>query len=294
MGSVGTRLERWQEPVLVGAAITLFGLGIWGPPVDSVTQPPRDSVVRSAPERLGSPVSGPKTVPLESQRSRADGRGARQLVHASRTEQHEFYRQQWVNETARFYAENPPRQSDTPTQGANPKSRRAEVEAAMGDAVTLPQVPETAIVRATHLQSEPVAGQAAVVGIPSNRPDQAGADGSSAIDPVRRRWHVITWLAAGMLASLAYVTCWPAVPACNRDSGKLASTGADLARPVGVGKPLGGTAESRRPGEAIEIHLPGQWVRLRPTVGQTVRRGVLGGSYVMAACGAWGLIAGGG
>ncbi len=102
---------------------------------------------------------------------------------------------------------------------------------------------------------------------------------------VGRRWHVLTCLATGLLASLAYVVMWPTVSV-------------PPGRPVDIrgeeivtGQAVMTTAmvDERDQADSIQIHLPSQWVHLRPTIGQTVRRGVLGGSYLLALIGAWGL-----
>jgi hypothetical protein len=192
-----------------------------------------------------------------------------------RTRDSAYYREQWARETARFYAANPPRSEAT--------ENRSPVQVARldGGAAENDKPAASGIAPASHLESaHPDVATRVLPSVPS-------VSGESAQDPnVGRRWHVLTCLAAGLLASLAYVAMWPTVAL-------------PVGRPIGtqpeesvVGHAVAATAASadeRHPADSIQIHLPNQWVQLRPTIGQTVRRGVLGGSYLLALIGAWGV-----
>lgn len=250
----GTPLVRWHEPLVVGSAVVLFGL-VYLMPQNRQVAP------------IAVPVAGVAAV-------------GEQASLDKRTRDSAYYREQWARETARFYAANPPRSEDS--KGRESMGNHSPVHVARLDGNAENDNPvASGIVPASHSESaQPDAAKSVLPSVPS-------AAGESALDPrVGRRWHVLTCLAAGLLASLAYVAMWPTVT-------------------VAVGSPIGGqpedsvvgptvtttaaSADERHPADSIQIHLPSQWVQLRPTIGQTVRRGVLGGSYLVALIGAWGV-----
>jgi hypothetical protein len=84
---------------------------------------------------------------------------------------------------------------------------------------------------------------------------------------------VATCLAAGLLASLLFVSIWPAAPAVAPSS-----------------LPNERQLELVGRGEAIPVQIPSTWIALRPTLRQSARRGVLTSSYLFAAIGAWGIV----
>lgn len=249
----GSPLARWHEPLVVGAAVVLFGL---------VYLMPQDCQV------------GILTAPLAGHTA-----GAEPAALDQRARDPAYYREQWARETARFYAANPPRSEDS--EGRESAGNRSPVQVARLDGGAENDQPAASgIAPASHLESaQPVATARAL-------PSGLSEGGESVPDPsVGRRWHVLTCLAAGLLASLAYVAMWPTVTAPAKHP-----MGAQSEDSVGHAfASAAASAEGRHPADSIQIHLPSQWVRLRPTIGQTVRRGVLGASYLLASIGAWGV-----
>lgn len=252
----GKPLERWHEPLVVGAAVVLFGL-VYLVPQDYQVASNENSVAR-------------------------DSVIAEEALFAKRTRDPAFYREQWARETARFYAANPPR-SEAPRAHESTGTRSpVQVAGLHGGPAENVQPVDSRIAPASHSES---AQPSVVANALPPVPVRAAESGHE--QNVGRRWHVLTCLATGLLASLAYVAMWPtvSVPAgCPIDiqpDDTLAS------HPVAATM----TGDERQQADSIQIHLPSQWVHLRPTMGQTVRRGVLGGSYLLAMIGAWGLFA---
>ncbi|TVP99506.1 MAG: hypothetical protein EA381_09600 [Planctomycetaceae bacterium] len=327
MAPVGTMLERWHEPILVGAAVTLFGLGFWGPAPE--TRPILSS------RSIGTSMieSGVGNRSAASARSDATGDAAASPRHPAGSQpvrDPEYFRRQWASETATFYAANPPRQAASGSGVAGTSGLSGPVaKAGSGSSESSLRSAEGSgsIARATHVATESgrtkgpgVAGQVATESLRSEAGDAFGMSGpdgdneesattaavyrggTAVVDTTRRRWHVITWLAAGMLAGLAYVSFWPVIPVRDVElagsDGLSDSDGASRSRGASAQPRSGGgcgpvasdpLAPARR-GESIPIRLPAKWVRVRPTMGQTVRRGVLGGSYLLALVGTWGLL----
>jgi len=330
MGPVGTMLERWHEPILVGAAVTLFGLGFWGPAPEPRPILSSRSIGASVAESAGG------TRLAAPERSHATGDATASPRHTSAPQpvrDGAYFRQQWASETASFYAANPPRQAASgsglpgtsglsgPVAKAGSGSSESSLRSAEGSG---------SIARAAHVTAE--SGLKAKPGMPGqvanepqrpeaadafglNTPDGATQEAATTLavyrgevamaDAALKKWHVITWLAAGMLASLAYVSFWPVIPVRDVElggaDGLSSSRGAPGTRGAsaeslaggGIRPCAGDPLEPARRGESIPIRLPAQWVRVRPTMGQTVRRGVLGGSYMLALAGTWGLLTAG-
>ncbi|RPH81127.1 MAG: hypothetical protein EHM77_04375 [Planctomycetaceae bacterium] len=250
----GTPLERWHEPLVVGAAVILFGL-VYLIPQDCQVPGKASPVVR-------------------------DGAVAAEASFAKRTRDSAFYRDQWTRETARFYAAHPPRSDASEDLEAPGKRTPVQVASLNGSSAETIPMGNGGIAPASHLES----AQPDAVAITAP-PIPALAAESARDQHVGRRWHVLTCLATGLLASLAYVVMWPTVsvpPGRPVDiRGEEIVTGQAVMTTA--------LADERDQADSIQIHLPSQWVHLRPTIGQAVRRGVLGGSYLLALFGAWGL-----
>lgn len=252
----GKPLERWHEPLVVGAAVVLFGL-VYLVPQDRQVASNENSVAR-------------------------DNVIVEEALFAKRTRDPAFYREQWARETARFYAANPPRSETPPIRESTGKPSPVQVARLDGGSAENVQPTAGGIAPASHSElAQPSAVASAMPPVPALPAE------SSHEQNVGRRWHVLTCLATGLLASLAYVVIWPtaSIPA-----GPSIGTLPDDTL-AGQAVAATTTGDERQQADSIQIHLPSQWVHLRPTMGQTVRRGVLGGSYLLALIGAWGLFA---
>lgn len=259
-----TWLQALHEPAIVGLAVALFGLGFLLPLTPSLPHP--DSRLESAVE--ASPATafslGLYDIPSDDQ----------------------YYRDQWIAETSEFYAANPPREEASSNQPPQIRTASARTSTATLDQQTGQRAPSDA-------QAENATGPEAVVNQAShaelvNRSVTQTAEPASPMPtqdirpisttgmvlPARtQRWRVLTCLAAGLLASLLFASVWPAEP--NRQ-GALSTKERQL--------------EIFGHSEAIPLRLPSAWIALRPTLGQMTRRGILIGSYLLAAIGAWTIV----
>jgi hypothetical protein len=239
---VGTWLQAWHEPTIVGAAVALFGLAYLFP----IAPHPNDATQTDVSSFDAQPTAfaqGLYDIPQDDQ----------------------FYRDKWIAEANAFYSANPPKNVDaqaapslvitasarTPVEPSHAVSSNLQPLDAPSPEIA---VAEPNVVQAT--QSSPT-GPQTVMALPAHA----------------QRWRVLTCLAAGLLASLLFVSVWPA----NRSSDQ---------RPI-INDP---TLELVGRVDAIPVRIPSAWIGLRPTWRQTARRGVMSASYLIAALGAWGII----
>ncbi len=249
-------LERWHEPLVVGAAVTLMALAHLAP-------------VTTEGEHAGWPRNGS-----------LDGRSAAPAERVRRDDQ--FYRDQWAREAKRFYTLHPPRQlADAQTNGKIlPATAVTFADARQG--FTDARQGKPAIAHAYHADT----GSRKAMAPSASMLTQASPGAKTSAVPARlKRWRVASCLATGMLASLAFAAIWPAVSPAAR----LRNAAPAKANQTGTVEPAPPSTDPPRE-EAIAIRLPAAWVRVRPTMSQTLRRGVLGGSYLMAALGGWAML----
>jgi len=175
----------------------------------------------------------------------------------------QFYRDKWIAEATAFYAANPPKDTE------NPSAPSLVITASMRTAVESTAEKqagnESTVAQVSHVDQQS-AGQA-------KQPNATARQTVLALPAKAQRWRVLTCLAAGLLASLLFASVWPA-----NESGEQSAVQNDPQMEV-IGR-----------GEAIPIRIPAAWIGLRPTLRQTARRGVLSGSYLVAALGAWGIV----
>lgn len=246
-----TWLNRYHEPTLVGAAVTLFGLAFGLPtlpePTRTVGLGTNTSLSSSAPPRNVQP-----------QRS-----GVNDTVRDDA-----YYRQKWASDAAAFYDANPPRDFDAVVQTGPVIT--ASLRQAKGPANDF-----GGIAQASHSDSQNSAAD------PVSATDRASAgflatpEGIAPLSPDSRNWRVATLMAAGLLASLVFAAVWPVQASQDSATAKLAFPGADR--------------ESSPPSDAVAITLPAAWVSVRPTAREMVRRGIVGTSYAMAGVATWGI-----
>lgn len=231
-----TWLHNWHEPAIVGAAVALFGLAYLLP---LATGPNRAIHPHTA-----STESGPTAFALG-------------LYDIPQDDQH--YRDQWIAEADAFYRDNPPRNSE-------PQSTASQVITA---SARTPVQTHEKVAQSPPVGHQPVeqAEQA------SQPPRQNQGQVVMALPPRALRWRVATCLAAGLLASLLFVSIWPATRSNAQPS-----------------LPNDGQLDLVGRGEAIPVRIPTAWIGVRPTLRQTARRSVLSGSYLVAALGAWGIV----
>jgi len=254
-----TWLNRYHEPTLVGAAVTLFGLA-FGLPAVSDPIP----AARSASAVALSPTAS-------SRLSSSSGGGIPGEIDVPRDDA--YYRQKWARDAAAFYDANPPRDFDAVVQSG------PVITASLKQSNALSSDPSD-VAQASHSDSRNLLDG------PVFAPSQAAAgivtaSGAVAtLSPESRNWRVATFVAAGLLASILFTAVWPArVP-----QGPALPTFAmpEFALP-------GDDHQQTPPGDAVAITLPSAWVGVRPTVRETLRRGVLGASYAMAGSATWGI-----
>lgn len=255
-------IERWHEPLVVGAAVALACLAYLQPPTLAGRITERPAGVTTMPPRL---VSAP--LPQDGTRDQA------------------YFRQLWQHETANHYALNPPRDRSAPPSNSV-ASRVVTAAAEMANEAT---DDESAVMHPPDTVASAVATQL------DRRVDRADrADRRTAATPVplnTRRWNVLTCLAGGLLASIVFAMVWPAAPQSDLDppAATLPDEREGLsARPQSTGLATAGDPSAGR--QDVAIRLPSAWVRVRPTTGETLRRAVLGGSYLVAMAGAWQVI----
>ena len=241
--------QNWYEPAIVGAAVALFGLAYLLPLANDQTE----SLVPSSEAPPTAYSLGLYDIPQGEQ----------------------FYREKWIAEANAFYAANPPKN----TNSANAPARQDSASMVIPASARMPVQPD-----AIALQDEPEIAQSASIVTSQGESPPLGIERATQANPIRaqavmalpahaQRWRVVTCLAAGLLASLLFVSIWPA-NAFNEPASPSMNHQADL-----VGR-----------GEVIPVRIPSAWIGLRPTLRQTVRRGVLSGSYLIAAIGAWGIV----
>lgn len=243
-----TWLQNRHEPAIVGTAVALFGLAYLLP-------------LANAPiETTQSSVSANDAQPTEF---------ALGLYDVPQDEQ--FYRDKWIAEANAFYTANPPKTSESQSvpsmviaasmrAPAAPLASNSTGEPPIQDANVKPSVAQ-----ASHLNPLPPHQ--------AQKKIQAPTQTTMALPANAQRWRVITCLASGLLASLMFVSIWPARPSTAQPSPLIE-------RPMEiVGR-----------GEAIPVRIPSRWIGVRPTLRQTAKRSVLAGSYLIAAIGAWGIV----
>jgi hypothetical protein len=257
-----TWLNRYHEPTLVGAAVTLFGLA-FGLPAVSDPIP----AARSASAAALSPTAS-------SRLSSASGGGIPGEIDVPRDD--DYYRQKWARDAAAFYDANPPRDFDAVAQSG------PVMTASLKQSKALSSDPSD-VAQASHSDSRNLVDADAAVFAPSQA--AAGIVAASGVvatlSPQSRNWRVATFVAAGLLASILFTAVWPA----RTPPGLALPT---LALPEFA---MAGDDHDRQspPGDAVAITLPSAWVGVRPTVRETLRRGVLGASYAMAGSATWGI-----
>jgi hypothetical protein len=246
-----TWLNRYHEPTLVGAAVTLFGLAFGLP---TLPEPTRAAGLERATAlaSFAPPPSG-----------QIRGTGGQNTARDDA-----YYRQKWASDAAAFYAANPPRDFDAVVETG--PIIAASMRTGVGKASD-----STDIAQASHSDDRISWDD------PASATDKASA-GSLAtpnkialMPPLSRNGRVATFVAAGLLASLVFAGVWPVREWKDGASAKF-----------GLHK---SGRESSPPSDAIAITLPSVWVRVRPTGRETVRRGILGTSYAMAGAATWGI-----
>ena len=243
-----TWLQNWHEPAIVGAAVALFGLAYLLPlaPIATETTQASVSLTDAQPTEF---ALGLYEIPQDEQ----------------------FYRDKWIAEANAFYRANPPKSSESqPVPSmviaasmrttAEPSASNSQIDSPIRNESTTPTVAQVSHINSVQPTQTPQTIEnptPTVLALPAHA----------------KRWRVITCLAAGLLASVMFVSIWPArLP--NEQS--LPS----IDRPMEiVGR-----------GEAIPVRIPSRWIAVRPTLRQTVKRSVLAGSYLFAAIGAWGIV----
>lgn len=245
-----TWLQNWHEPAIVGAAVALFGLAYLLPLAPIATETTQAS------------ASPSDAQPTEF---------AMGLYEIPQDEQ--FYRDKWVAEANAFYRANPPKSSESQSvpsmviaasmrTAAESSASNSQIDPPIQNESTNPTVAQVSHVNSNSLQ-------------PALTPQTTETQSPTvlALPAHAKRWRVITCLAAGLLASLMFVSIWPARPSN------------DQPLPL-VDRPM----EIVGLGEAIPVRIPSRWIGVRPTLRQTVKRSVLTGSYLIAAIGAWGIV----
>jgi hypothetical protein len=269
-------LGRWQESLVVGAAVALLGLVYGIPAADDspATQLPPSAAA------VGTPARSSLALPSDAQ----------------------FYRDQWARETSEFYAAHPaghPSDAQTSLDGVGTKragAKGAAVTVAMATVGALPrdtgspqsrQRPDPSVSQASFAgaASNGAASDQATAGLVPPQSAQPAAATTPAVSQRQQRWQVLSCLAAGLLASLAFAAVWPAAEQTRKQSTAVA--GEDRQGPAAQTVSWSDPAYA---GDAIAIRLPAAWVRVRPTVRQTLRRVILGASYLLAGLGVWGLL----
>jgi hypothetical protein len=254
--------ERWHEPAVVGAAVVLFGLGWIIPHFELIPGSERVDATASALSR---------SVAAESARPAHPPQG------------NQFYKNLWERETENYYAKGARESAATDSHKGSPSFRLASTinRLSVGSFVSEQRVARKGL----------NADQATVLG-EMRRPDVARErrgeimSPSNASVPVRRFQHRLTvyaCLVSGLLASLAYVAIWP----MPRKSSCTAFPGYRSKKPS-LGIRIDELSQpGLNSGGAVGVELPSHWVGLRPTVGHSLRRGVMGTSYLLALLGAW-------
>lgn len=248
---------QWHQPLVVGAAVTLVGLAYVLP--------------------IGSEAARPDQPPNRSPQHHSPHATAEQSALRLPTDA-QFYRDQWARDAQRFYALHPPRQN----AGSQASSKIVPAAAASD-----PRHPADSAVSHAYRAATTTGRQAAAGSEPKLAQPSARANEVSAVSSRQKRWRVVTCLAAGMLASLAFATVWPAVaaPGCP-----WTATSEEIRPPHSAAVSPLVADPSRGEAIAIALRLPAAWVRVRPTLSQTLRRGVFGGSCLLAALGGWSLV----
>jgi hypothetical protein len=258
-------LAQWHEPLVVGTAVTLISMAYLLPAASRALAPHASAGHSGAAAALPGQRSA---LPADDQ----------------------YYRDQWARETQQFYARQPPRQSrgaetlasstlsDVPGLRGGVVTAAAAVAAAQ-DPIAGGSTTQPAVAQAYHSDQHPRGTVAQVL----------KTDATTGAAPIPRRvrqWRVLSCVAAGTLASLLFAALWPVTTDRAQHSSRPAEQSAT--------DPFIAAAHRRQTpsaGEAIEIRLPAAWVRVRPTMSQTLRRGVLGSSYMLAAIGSWAMLA---
>lgn len=248
-----TWLQNWHEPAIVGAAVALFGLAYLAP----VATPPNDATQARVSLLDAQPTAfaqGLYEIPQDDQ----------------------FYRDKWIAEATCFYAANPPRNSEPQSAASlviaasartpvKPYPIQPDEGESLSESSRETAIAEPAVIQATHADPLPIKQ--------ATQTSPIGPQAVMALPAHAQRWRVMTCLAAGLLASLLFVSVWPLSHSNDR-------------RPIISNHPL----ELVGRGEAIPMRIPSAWIGLRPTLHQTTRRGVMSASYLIAALGAWGIV----
>lgn len=250
-------LGRWQDPLSVGATVTLVGL---------VYLMPASSKQPLAPLAAQTPNA-------------ADHRTSQRLPTDP-----QYYRDQWIRETAAFYALHPPRRDERPTtERSTPVATTARVAFQSSEPSQQP------VTQAAHVTTGPPP-QAPAAAIVSRSPATQSA--VTAAEPPHwiQRWRITASLGAGLLAGLMFVAIWPAAAIQSATGSSPPENKVDAsndASPAAKASPLATESGS---GEVIAIRLPAAWVGVRPTMSESLRRVILAASYLLASLCGWNLL----
>lgn len=257
--------DRWHEPAVVGAAVVLFGLGWIIPHFESIPGSERVDATGSALKR---------SVVAESAR----------VAHSTQGDQ--FYKNLWERETENYYAKVSRETAATDSHKVSPSFRLASIKSrfSVGSFVSEQRIARKGV--STDQAAD--LGEMRQPDVDRERSGEIASPGNTLV-PVSRFQHRLTVFAClgfGLLASLAHVAIWP----MPRKSSRTAFPGEGLKEPsLGIR-----IDEQSQPGlnsgGAVGVELPSHWVGLRPTVGESLRWGVMGTSYILALLGALGLI----
>lgn len=257
--------DRWHEPAVVGAAVVLFGLGWIIPHFELISGSER---VDATALKLSRPAAGDSAWP------------------GHLTQGNQFYKNLWERETENYYAKVSRGSAATDARKVSPSFRLASAKSRHSDGSF---VSEQRVARKGVIADQAtVLGDLRRPGVARERQGEIAfpSNASLPVSLLQHRFTVFTCLGCGLLASLAYVAIWPMPRKSSRtaflgDGSKKLPSGIRVEQQSQPGLNLGG---------AVRVELPSHWVGLRPTVGQTLRRGVMGTSYLLALIGAWGLL----
>ena len=190
----------------------------------------------------------------------------------------QYYRDQWIRETAQFYALHPPRRDERPGASGVTAAKASFAQ---------PQSAASGVTQAAHVTAgSPVPAPVATVAAQPLPPLPTIA----AAGPPEwiKRWRIVASLAAGLLAGLVFASVWPASAIAAASGSSQPDDDASGSREAAdAASPL---AADTGVGELIAIRLPAAWVGVRPTAGQTWRRAILASSYLIASLCGWSLL----
>lgn len=269
------------EPILVGLAITLCSLA-W-----VANRSPNDADAAHQ--------------PISSQSARAAELAVDPALFDV-PDDPQYYRDRWLAEAAAFYAAHPPAavaeadadRSETGATAAEEGADRVGRKRLVAQPVSF-STPAAypGPVSAGPLSAGAVsAGAAAAVPAVNSAISDVSVVAVAAVDRSSPRVAVSGWLVAacvfaGIVVAAAFHWAWPASPAAEPLS-PAASPTPRAEPPVAAREPVA-TLEQWQPadGGRYALTIPRAWVAIRPSAGESLRRGIVGFSYLLAALGSW-------